>query len=319
MARSHAWSSTASASPSREKRPTLAVATVVLDSPGSIGRWIRHHVRIGALDVLLYANRATIDTVAAAATGHSAVMVFPLEDVVAARGDSAWFLSWRSCARCCEGAIRPSSVPGMCERRMFVAPQGHAARHMLAMTTADWVILLDVDEYFAGDGRRPDAWRAFLRRVDAPGRAQPGGLKVTQLQMLAPNSSLGVSRDMLVPHGRAWPEQKSLVRRVAMHPHPWAYGSVHEATLAEGWTYAWAPPHLLGAVHFRYNDWTWQGRKGERLGVLGCLRNETREGADELRAYARICASKRAEVVRWQEQLSARPRTQLEPGRLPEL
>ena len=128
MAPPRAWSSTPPASRAREARPTLAVATVVLDSPRSIGRWIRHHVRIGALDVLLYANRATIDTVAAAATGHSAVRVFPLEDVVAARGDSAWFLSWRSCARCCEGATRPSSVPWMCERRMFVAPQGHAAR-----------------------------------------------------------------------------------------------------------------------------------------------------------------------------------------------
>ena len=86
MAPPRAWSSTPPASRAREARPTLAVATVVLDSPRSIGRWIRHHVRIGALHVLLYANRATIDTVAAAATGTTReVVVGPLELVVAVR------------------------------------------------------------------------------------------------------------------------------------------------------------------------------------------------------------------------------------------
>ncbi len=241
-------------------------------------------------------------------------MHWPLADAIVDGGGALWSYSWKTCQQCCSkplarALVRAAPIEGMCARRMYMPEQAHVARHALQRLVSTWVLNLDLDEYLAADGSAPDAWRTYLATLDARQR-RPGGVRLNQLQMV--HAELNKTEYMVAqPH--KWAENKALVRRDAFHLDPRAYGSVHEVTLRRDEFYVRPPNHVIDLLHYRYTGW-YTDRRAEvstRLAELGCA---VKYNKTEL---ALICRSKRMELLRWDAQLTSRPRAQLDVRRLP--
>lgn len=234
--------------------PTLALATIVARVPDRFDQWMRHHLGMGADEIFVYWQVPAVPH-----ASDRRLRSYRVDEAVAEGGGRTWWLAWRACRPCCrEGAQTRDAPdhPAMCERRMLMPQQALCARHALRRARSEWFLSIDGDEFLVpGVGVTSD-WRAYLRTLRARARA-PGGIKVPQLQMASKRSHRAAC-------AHAWAEHKALVRRVAVHRAPSAYGSVHEVTLARGETYVDAPAHVLALLHYRHDGW--KGRTND----LGC-------------------------------------------------
>lgn len=295
-------------------RPTLALVTIVAHSQARIGRWVRHHLRLGASEIFLYWQRRPA---VAWVAPDARVRHHTVAEAVRAGGNRSWWLAWRTCKPCCRPPLLTRDVDGeprMCQRHMFMPQQAHCARHALARSTSEWLLSLDLDEFLVEGAGEAARLGGFLSSLQARARP-PGGVKVLQLQMVTRNASDPVDNaEYLRPRKRDdWGEHKALVRRAAVHPDPGAYGSIHEVTLKRGEQYLRVPPAVLALLHYRYDGWSAATRRA-RLADLGCARRGVSAASAHL---ALVCKAKRAELDHWNADYGALPRLVLDGVRLP--
>ncbi|MGZ0213876.1 MAG: hypothetical protein ACKVI4_15490 [Actinomycetales bacterium] len=302
--------------PKRKRPPvTVCIVTMVTEETPTLRLWVYHHIySVGIKQIRGYFTHE----------GDSVLRVPRIVGVrfwpmsTATRGfnlsatDSNMFLSHTTCSYCCATHSRPSSVGGMCERPIYMPEQALTLRHAAKTSSAVWLAAIDVDEYLVGNGRWPQSLLHVIHRLSTRGQKPPGGFKITQIQMLARSVWLNDTRRALRPKPSRWQHQKCIVRRTALHPHPRAFGAIHEITLDYGEQYHQITLTQGALLHYRYVNW--HERKQARLAGLHCdeeLNDENRQ---------RVCLMKDHEMRMWEDtllQTNTNDQILVQPSRVP--